>query len=221
MLLGAAALAEDATLTVQGTGVVNLDPDMAIVTLGVREVSKDVGEALAAVSQKLTQVVERLRELGVTDEDIRTNAISVYEDFSYGSMDEDVHYAAENSISVTLHDIGSAGETIDAAFGAGASTFSETRFNASDADDAKKRALELSVENARTKADVLAAAAGMKITGIASIAEQDAGYSVFAASNRYEAAMEKAEADVTTPVFSEQIQVSATVTVDYAMAPVE
>ena len=223
MLLCGAALAEESILTVQGTGVVSLDPDMATITLGVRETSKDVSQAQASVNQKLADVIEKLHGMGIVDEDIHTSTISIYEDYGYGSTGEEMRYAAQNTISVTIRDIENAGQYIDAVFEAGANTFSDIRFGASDTEDAKKRALELSVENARLKAEVLAAAAGMRITGIRSIAEQGVGYGGIMTTNRYDAVMEKAEAesDVGTAVFSEQIQVSATVTIEYTMAPVE
>lgn len=221
LMLGACALPEGATLTVQGTGIVSLDPDTATITLGVRESSPDVGEAQARVNEKLTKVIEKLKSMGVTDEDIHTSSIDIFEDYNYDDSDEK-SYAAANSISVTIGDIENAGKYIDAVFEAGANTFSGIAFSASDTADAKKRALELSVENAREKAEVLAAAAGMKVTGIAAIVEQGGGmYNNYYAGNRFEAAMEKSDAGAGTPVFSEQIQVSASVAIDFMVAPVE
>ncbi len=221
LMLGAFACAEGATLTVQGTGIVSLDPDTATITLGVRESSADVGEAQARVSEKLTQVVGKLQSMGVREEDIHTSSIDIYEDYNYDDSDEKA-YAAANSISVTISDIENAGKYIDAVFEAGANTFSGIVFSASDTADAKKRALELSVENAREKAEVLAAAADMKVAGISAIVEQGSGmYNNYYAGNRFEAAMEKADAGAGTPVFSEQIQVSASVAIDFTLAPVE
>ena len=219
LLLSAFALAEGTTLTVQGTGVVSLDPDTATITLGVHESSKDVSRAQAAVNERLAKVLEALRGMGVKDEDIHTSSLSIYEDFGYSR--DDMRYAVQNNISVTLRDIDNVGQTIDAAFEAGANAFSDIWFSASDTEAAKARALELSIESARKKADVLAAAAGMEITGIESIAEQGGGMGVYTGANRYDIMAEKAEEDAGTQVFSEQIQVSATVTVVYTMAPVE
>ena len=225
LMLGACALAEDAKLTVQGTGIVALDPDTATITLGVRESSEDVGEAQSLVSEKLTNVVEKLKSMGVRDEDIHTNSIDIFEDYNYSDdYDDDARicYAASNTISVTVSDIENAGKYIDAVFEAGANTFSGISFSASDTEGAKKRALELSVKNARDKAEVLAAAAGMKITGISAIAEQGSGiYNNYFAANSFDVAMEKAAGDAGTPVFSEQIQVSATVSIEYTVALVE
>lgn len=218
------ALAEETRLTVQGTGVVSLDPDTATIMLGVRESSKDVGEAQARVSAKLQSVVEKLKSMGVREEDIHTDSINIYEDYNYNSDAPDAKfYAAGNSISVTISDIENAGNYIDAVFEAGANTFSGISFGASDTEAAKKRALELSVQNARNKAEVLAAASGMAITGVSAVMEQGSGmYGNYYAGNSFDAIMEKAEdTGAGTPVFSEQIQISATVTVEYTMAPVE
>lgn len=221
--MGACALAEDARLTVQGSGLVTLDPDNATIIVGVRESAADVGEAQSTVNAKLADVVEKLRSMGVKDEDIQTNSIDIFEDYDYSSGDDDSprrFYSASNSISVTIADIDNAGSYIDAVFEAGANTFSGISFEASDTEAAKKRALELSVENARKKAEILARAAGMEITGITSIAEQDSGmYGNYLAKNSLDFAVESADAGGGTLVFSNQIQVSATVTVEYAMAP--
>lgn len=225
LTLGAWACAEDAALSVQGMGVVSLDPDTATIMLGVRESARDVSEAQAAVNEKLANVLEKLRSMGVKDEDIHTDSINIYEDYNYSDADpEDRGYAAENSVSVTVSDIANAGKYIDAVFEAGANTFSGITFSASDTESAKRRALELAVQNARDKGEVLAAANGMKITGVSAVTEQSSGmYGNYYDRNGFDGILEKAEAAdaAGTPVFSEQIQVSATVTIEYTMAPVE
>ena len=145
MLLGVCALAETPTLTVQGTGVVSLAPDTATIRLGVRESSKDVSQAQAAVNGKLAKVIDKLREMGVADEDIHTSSISIYEDYGYDASSAGSRtYAAENTVSVVIRDIENAGQYIDAVFEAGANTFSDISFSASDTGDAPRRALELS-----------------------------------------------------------------------------
>lgn len=222
LLFGCSALAENAILAVQGTGMVSLDPDTATIQLGVREASKHVNLAQAAVNAKVAKVVAKLKGMGVQDKDIHTSSISIYEDYGNSSSSMGTRYFAENTLSVTIRDIENAGKYIDAVFAAGANTFSGISFSASDTEAAKKRALELSVENARKKADVLAAAAGMRIAGIKSVTEQGTGFNGdYYNRNSYDVMMEKAEEGAETQVFSEQIQVSATVTVEYTMVPVE
>lgn len=227
MLLVFGALAEPATLTVRGTGIVSMDPDTATITLGVRESSTDVSAAQNAVSAKLTTVIDKLVELGVEPENIHTGSISIYEDYDYGSSfsrSQQRAYVAENTIYAEFDDIANAGKYIDAVFQAGANTFSGIGFSASDTEKEKKRALELSVENARIKADVLAAAAGMRITGIQAIREEGFGGSNYYATNGFDAMFAKATVEedaVETPVMADKLQVSASVTVDFAMEPIE
>ena len=222
-----AALAEAPTLTVKGTGVVTMNPDTATITLGVRQTAKDVTEAQNAVSERLTGVIDALKAAGIKPEDIHTSHISIYENYDYSSsfaISRESNYVAENTIQARFSDIENAGKYIDAVFQAGANTFNGISFSASDTEAEKQRALELSVQNARKKADVLAAAAGMKITGILAIGEEyDYGGNYYN-SNSFDAMFAKAattEGAVETPVMADQIQVSATVTVQYAMEPVE
>ena len=229
LMLCMTALAEPLTITVRGTGIVSMDPDTATIMLGVRETSKDVGEAQGAVSEKLTKVIESLVAEGIKPENIHTGAISIYQNYDYSASSTDMgelYYWAENSINVRFSDIENAGKYIDLVARAGANTFNGISFSASDTEDAKKRALELSVENARRKADVLAAAAGMRVSGVQAIHED--GYGDFGgnyySSNSFDAMYAKAagvEEDVETPVMADQIQVSASVTIEYAMEPVE
>ena len=227
LVFGGCALAEGTRLAVQGTGVVTMDPDTATITLGVRETSKDVSEAQSAVNEKLSGVIDALLSMGIAEEDIHTDSINIYEDYDYSESYDGQParrvYAASNDITVTIKDIENAGKYIDAVFTAGANTFSGISFSASDTEAAKKRALELSVQNARGKAEVLAAASGMTITGVTSVAEQGVDvYRNYYNGNSFDAAMEKAEeTGAGTRVFSEQIQVSASVTVEYTMVPVE
>ena len=225
MLLSVCALAEPVTLTVHGAGVVAMDPDIATITLGVREASKDVSAAQNAVNAKLTAVIDRLGEMGVSPENIHTSSIYIYQDYDYSSSvngDAQVTYVAENSISVDITDIENAGNYIDAVFQAGANTFNGISFSVSNAEDEQAQALALSVENARKKADTLAAAAGMKVTGMVSL--QEDGYSTWGGNNGGDWMYAKAESTAdtgATRVFADKIQISASVTIEYAMEPVE
>lgn len=220
LMLCAVASAEAATLTVRGTGVVSLDPDTVVITLGVRESAPDVSDVQVAVNTKLNSVIEKFRELGIGDDDIHTNSIFLTQNYDYSRSDEQlIGYIAENTVAVTTRDIENVGKYIDEAFEAGANYFSDISFSASETEGAMNQALRLSVENAREKAEVLAEAAGMKLDGVISISEEPYSYG-------YEnAKFAIAESDVDTgsgtPVMSSKIQVSASVTVEYTLSPVE
>ena len=99
-------------------------------------------------------------------------SINIYANYDYSDNTEViVGYTANNSLSVRTTDIDNVGALIDAAFAAGANTLDNVQFTVQDDSEAREQALTKAVEDARRKADVLAAAAGMQVTAIESIAE--------------------------------------------------
>lgn len=225
MLLTAVASADPAILTVNGTGVVTMDPDTAVLSLGVQESAIDVSEAQAEVNKKVAAVVEKLTSMGVKADDIHTGSIYIYKDYDYSSSfvrTQDERYVARYDIYFDTKDIDNAGKYIDAVFDAGANNFNNISFSASDTEKEKTRALELAVENAKVKADVLAAAAGMKVAGIEAIREMSYGtIGNYSAMNDMFAKAESVEAGAGTTVMADKIQVSASVAVDFIMEPIQ
>ena len=167
-----AALAEGTKLTVSGSGTVLVESDLAVVTVGVREASTDVLVAQSTVNEKIAAIKQALLEAGAKESEINTDSINIYANYDYSDNTEViVGYTANNTLSVRTTDIDNVGALIDAAFAAGANTLDNVQFTVQDDSEAREQALTKAVEDARRKADVLAAAAGMQIASIASIAE--------------------------------------------------
>lgn len=168
----ALAEGEGTKLSVSGNGTVLVESDLAIVTVGVREASADVLVAQATVNEKIAAIKQALLDAGVQETEINTDSINIYANYDYSDNTEViVGYTANNSLSVRTTDIDNVGALIDAAFAAGANTLDNVQFTVQDDSKAREQALTKAVEDARRKADVLAAAAGMQVTAIESIAE--------------------------------------------------
>ena len=218
MVLGTGALADGARLSVTGTGVVNAQADTAFVVLGVREVSGDVTTVQAAVNEKINAVIESVIEAGADIKDISTQSMSIYPRYNYDLPDDPiVGYTAENTISIATGDIENAGRFIDAAFEAGVNIFNDIQFSKRDTTAEGEQALALAVQNARHKAEVLAEAAGMKLGAVVSIQENGRTYDNGGALFAKEAAMDAAG----TVIHAAQLEVTASVTVEYELAPIE
>lgn len=219
LLMGASAMADTATLSVRGNGVVTLEADTATITLGVRSVSKDVTTAQSAVNAGIASVIEALEGAGIAPADIHTQSISIYPDYNYDDNSNPIAgYTAENMISAKTTDIEKVGAVIDAAFLAGANIFNDIAFSASDASEENDQALRLAIQHAREKAQVMAEAAGMKLGAIQSISEEEYGYY---GNDVVYAKAESADAGYGTQVFASPLQVSATVTVVFAIEDAE
>ena len=168
----ALAEGEGTKLSVSGNGTVLVKSDLAIVTVGVREASADVLVAQATVNEKIAAIKQALLDAGVQETEINTDSINIYANYDYSDNTEViVGYTANNSLSVRTTDIDNVGALIDAAFAAGANTLDNVQFTVQDDSEAREQALTKAVEDARRKADVLAAVAGMQVTAIESIAE--------------------------------------------------
>ena len=172
MALSLCASAET-TISVNGEGTALVAADTAFITLGVSTQDRDVRKAQEDVNRTIAAIREALIESGVPKDDINTDRINIYGIYGQDQYGEEkvTSYRASSSLAIRTDDMDSIGRIIDIAFDAGANTLSEITFSAKDTLDARSTALAGAVNDARQKAEVLAAAAGLTITGISSITE--------------------------------------------------
>jgi len=211
---GALALAET-RITVTGSGETLVPADTAVVSLGVSVRDKDALQAQAKANEKIAAIREALTGEGFPAEDINTGYVNLYAVYDYsGDVEEISAYNATSTLAVKVSDPALAGKAIDLAFGAGANTLDGITFSVSDDSEARDLALKAACADAKAKAEILAEACGMKITGIEEIREggtvtYDRGANSFAAKGA------GAEMGSSTFVQAAKIGVSADVTVTF------
>ena len=76
--------AESRTLSINGSGMVYLAPDMATINLGVMSEAVDVESATAESNRVIEEIKEVLVEFGVEEADIQSTNFSVYPYSEYG-----------------------------------------------------------------------------------------------------------------------------------------
>lgn len=162
------------TIAVEGTGTVDVTPDTADVTFGVLTQDESLETAQNENIRRTEALMETLSEAGIAEEDIETSNYSVRVINEYdrdGNLVGVQGYEVWNSVTVTIRDISIVGTVLDAAIGAGANEVSSINFYVDNTDAAASQARTAAVENAREKADELAEAAGVIVTGVYSIEE--------------------------------------------------
>ena len=186
MVFTACADEKDKTeINVNGSGEVLVAADTAVITLGITTRNKDVLKAQNTVNATIEKIRAALIENGITKEDINTDRLSIYAIYDYSNNVERLTaYNASSYLAIRTTDMDMVGKIIDIAFGAGANTLNNIEFSASDTEEASAEALTAAVKDARRKAEIMAAAAGLKITGIESITESysysgDSGVNAF------------------------------------------
>lgn len=159
-------------ISVDGTGIVKLKPDVADVSLGVSVQRDRAGAASIDAAEDMAAVIAALLAAGIAEDDIQTTTLSLDTVYDYDREPARiVGYLATNIVSVTIRDLDNAGTIIDAAVDAGANSIGGISFRVEDPGAVEMQAREQAMAAARAKADVLADAAGVAITGVISIIE--------------------------------------------------
>lgn len=147
-----------------GEGDVRVTPDRALLMLGVQTQATTAEAAAASNAKLLRGVLDSLRAVGLTAQQLSTTNYNVNPQFApNSSTPRIVGYMVTNSVRAEVNSIGQVGRVIDAALAAGANEVSSLSFYSSTEADARRRALALAVTNARADAEALAAAAGGRL----------------------------------------------------------
>jgi uncharacterized protein len=168
--VGQATEPEPGSLTVHGTGSVDVTPDRASFAFGTVSQARTAAAALEASTDAVARVVGALRREGIAQADIQTADVSLSARWSENG-ETIIGYTASNSVTATIRRLGQAGAVIDAAVAAGANQMSGPNLLASDMRSAYRDAMRAAVADARAKAQALAGASGGTPGRITAMAE--------------------------------------------------
>lgn len=117
-------------------------------------------------------------------------------------------YRATNNVRVTIRNLANVAAVVDGAVASGATLVSGVSFGLTDASGAQDTALSAAAAAAKSRADVLARALGLTITGVQSVSEGGSG-------GPFPVARAAPAAGVSTPIEPGQLTVTASVTVAF------
>ena len=206
---GLAAQLRAEGITVSGAGVVRAVPDRAEISFGVVSQGRTATQALAANDAAIRRVVAALRTAGIAAADIQTQSFSL----SPRQTEEDQEiqgYTASNTVSVLLRELARAGTVVDAAVGAGANQVYGPSLSRSNARELYRDALRAAVADARAKAEILAAAAGLSLGRVVGVEEGGGSQPV---------AQPAGDARASAPIEPGTQEIGATVVVTFAAGP--
>ncbi len=183
LLTAGAALAEPAavsstptTLTVAAEGRVTRAPDIAEVSGGVVTSAPTAAAAMAENTVRMNAVVAAVKKAGIADRDIQTTGLNLQPQYRYADNQPPVltGYQVTNTVSLRLRKLVEAGRLLDTLVGVGANQIGGPNFSVDAADEALDEARVAAVKMARTRAQLYAQAAGLRIKRIVSISESGA-----------------------------------------------
>jgi uncharacterized protein len=200
------------TITVTGSGMVTLTPDLAYVYIGVQTLNASAATAMDENNVRAAALIEAIKAFGVDEKDIQTTNFSIYPQDVYDDNFNVIGttYQVDNTVYVTVRDLGTLGDLLDAAFRAGANTINGISFDVADRTEAVSQARLAAVTDARRQADELTAATDVSIGDVQTISYYDSNpYPVYLESR---VTMDSASS---VPIQAGSMQITTTVTIVY------
>ena len=201
------------TLTVTGSGMVTLTPDIAYVSIGVHTQNASATNAMNENNTMAQSVMNVIKGFSVDDKDIQTTNFSIYPQQQYDDKGNitGILYVVDNTVYVTVRDLTKLGELLDAVVRAGANNINSISFDVADKAAALSQARLAAVQNARQQADELASATGVSVGDVQTISYYD---STAPTAIQY-ARADMAGAPSSVPVSAGSMQITTTVTIVY------
>jgi len=161
-------------ITVSGAGEANAAPDMVEVDVGVSVLADSVQDATRIAADRADAVSSALTAGGVAAEDMATTEYSIRPEYDYSASNQRLlGYRVSNTVRAKLRDVASTGPLLDSVVSAGGD---ETRvnglsFGVADESALLAKAREAAWNDARTKAEQLAALSGHTLGKATAITE--------------------------------------------------
>ena len=164
------------TITVKGTGRVSLSPDLTAVTMTLDTVDKNYDRAMERSAALLDGLREALTAVGFDKKELKTTSFNVSTRYE-GQRDSDgnyrnvfVGYACVHGLKLEFDfDTKRLSAVLSAIARCVAEPSLNVRFTVRDQEAAADALLQSAAENARHKAEVLAAASGVKLGELLSV----------------------------------------------------
>lgn len=203
-------------IAVSGLGEVKTRPDMAIISTGVVTEGATAKDALAKNNSAMAAVIAALKAAGVAEDDIQTSNFSVSPKYppyqpNQTAAPRIVGYTVSNQVSAAVKDLKKLGTILDTLVQSGSNQMSGISFDVAEPkpflDEARKKA----VADARAKAELYAAAAGVSLGKVVQISETGAVVPPMPMFDKRAMATEAAS----VPIAAGQQTISANVSITY------
>ena len=162
-------------VTVEATGSIKVVPDAVQFNFSVFAINATSSGALERATGLASQARAALSESEIDNDDIATQSISIYPEYSYsqdGKQDL-IGFRATQSFAVTLRDTATAGEVVDAVVASVGTDLSIDTLAPIliDSKDAAEQAREIAIKLAKKKAEDYADLLGVDLGNVISVRE--------------------------------------------------
>ncbi|HQD40938.1 MAG TPA: SIMPL domain-containing protein, partial [Bacillota bacterium] len=210
--------ASAAGITVTGTAERMVQPDLALIELGVETQGDTAQQAVAENAALMTKVKKALLDYGISEEDLATSAFSLMPQYHYPRDSEPVlvGYKASNVLTITLRGkLDDVGKVLDLATSAGANKVQNVTFSVEKSQELQLELLAEAVTQGKEKAEAMAKAAGVKLGRLISMSDSTSSIIPYRINLREDVSVLKAASGYTTPIQPGLIRITAQVNLQF------
>ena len=161
-------------ISVSGSGSISVEPDLAILNIGVEAIGKTVSSARSEAASAMDSVVSSLKKEGILTKDIQTQQLTIYPRYDYQTNKQVlIGYSVTNTARVKVRDLSKVGKIVDSAAASGGDyvRINGISFNVEDTDQYMESLRKQAVQKAQIKAEEYADSAGVKLGSLRSLTE--------------------------------------------------
>lgn len=176
---------ETSTIDVSGSGFAFAIPDVATESFTVEQKAATVHEAQTTVTKKINAAIDFLKKSGIAEKDIQTtnysaypqysNPTPCYDKFCVQSEQKIIGYTVSDTITVKIRDTENTGKIIDGLGALGVTGLTGPNFAVDNPDAINAEARAKAIDDAKTKAEVLAKQLGVHIVRVVRFSENGGG----------------------------------------------
>jgi len=162
------AIRNPSGVTVFGSALLRVPPDVASLVFAVGRTSKHPRDAFAAARDGAAAVAKHLKSAGVTD--VRSSRVTLQQQYNYsGGEQRFVGYGARIAFSVHVRELDRIEEVLTAVVDAGANQVDSVSFETTRLRELRAEARTLAVRSAKEKALLYAQSAGITLGAVVHI----------------------------------------------------
>lgn len=164
---------EPGRITINGTGEVQAQPDMATIAVGVTAQARSTRDALAEARRTMTQATDALRQAGIAPRDLQTSLFRVQPQYERVQNRPPRMVGTEVSaeLVVRVRDLSALGDILDRVVSLGANRVIGPDFGFANPEAAHDEARRAAIADAQRRARLMTEALGVRLGRIVSVDE--------------------------------------------------
>lgn len=167
---------EGETVTVVGEAELREKNQIARYTVQIEATNDNKEKAINEVSKKVEVLIKKIKDFGIKEEDLKTQNVSVYQEENIIREDNSQkrkkgEWRVHNSLEIILRDVDKSSDLSSLLNSSEISSIYGPNFFLEESDKNEEKLLEMAMDKAKEKAEILAKISDKKLDGVISVVE--------------------------------------------------